>query len=107
MKRPVRCKEFSIKSRVRVSNVRWSTKEAASVFEAAASDFYREVRAMIGLLKDGPFDGQRISQLREETLSRWLHRAGQHFRYVDMGAIDLATGYRIFVYLPLQRRIAR
>jgi hypothetical protein len=68
--------------------------------------FYTEVKAM-GLLKGGPFDGQRLSPQSEETLSRWLHRAGQHFRYVDSGTVDPATEYRIFVYSPLTRRKAR
>lgn len=61
---------------------------------------------MSGLLKNGPFNGQRISRLREETQSRWLHRAGEHFRYVDSGAFDPATGCRIFIYSPLPRRVA-
>jgi hypothetical protein len=61
---------------------------------------------MIALLKNGPFDGQRISKLGEETQSRWLHQAGQHFRYVDSGTVDPATGYLIFVYSPPRRRTA-
>jgi hypothetical protein len=61
---------------------------------------------MIGLLKDGPFDGQRLRPQSDETLIRYLQHSGESFRYLDSGEIDAETGFRVFVYSPRRRRFA-
>jgi hypothetical protein len=62
---------------------------------------------MTVILKDSTCEGERVSRLSENTTSVWRHPAGEHLRYVHTGAIDSATGYRIFVHSPLRRRKSR
>jgi len=61
---------------------------------------------MTAILKNATCDGERVTRLPENTTSVWRHPAGQHFRYVDSGMADPATGVSIFVYSPLRRRKA-